>query len=80
MDVEILNDLNLRSGFNTLEHAYVEEYLASQGCSLALLHDLPVEKVKELMRAASLYASMKLSEVENRAQLVDELHGGHPPA
>jgi hypothetical protein len=59
-----------------LERAYIEEYLRGLGLSLAALKDLPEDSVKQLMRAASLYASTKLSEVENRSHFVEELHGG----
>jgi hypothetical protein len=62
-----------------LERAYIEQYLHSQGTSLAALATLPPEQAEKLMRAASLYASMHLAEVETRSHLVDDLHGGQPP-
>jgi hypothetical protein len=37
---------------------------------------MPKEQAKEIMRAASLYASTQMSVVEARAHLVEELHGG----
>jgi len=62
-----------------LERAYIEQYLHSQGFSLAALPTLLPEQAEKLMRAASLYASMHLTEVETRSHLVEDMHGGKPP-
>lgn len=62
-----------------LERAFIEEYLRGLGHSSEELHQLPPAEVKVLMRAASLYASMRMEEVEARSQLVEELHGGPTP-
>lgn len=64
---------------DSLERAYIQEYLRSQGYTLELLRQLPEDESHRLMRAASMYASARLSEVENRSHLVEELHGGPPP-
>jgi hypothetical protein len=61
-----------------LERAYLEQYLLGLGYSLASLHDLPETQANELMRAASLYASMHMAEVETRSHLVEDMHGGPP--
>lgn len=61
-----------------LERAYIEDYLRRLGYSLESIKALPEEEAKQVMRAASLYASTKLSEVENRSHLVEELHGTAP--
>jgi hypothetical protein len=57
----------------------MEEYLAGQGYSLAQLRLLPGQRARALMREASLFASLRLSEVEARSHLVEELHGGPAP-
>ncbi len=62
-----------------LERAFIEEYLRGLGHSLEELPKLPEEQAHELMRAASLYASMRMEEVESRSHLVEELHGGPIP-
>lgn len=62
-----------------LERAYFEQYLRSQGYSLASLAALPKAQSEQLMRAASLYASARLAEVETRSHLVEDMHGGAPP-
>jgi len=72
-------DTGPREAYAHLERAYIEEYLRGLGLSRAALRDMPEERARELLRAASLFASVKLGEVEARAHLVDELHGGHAP-
>jgi hypothetical protein len=62
-----------------LERAFLEEYLRGLGHSLEELPTLPPAEVKVLMRAASLYASMRLEEVESRSHLIEEIHGGPVP-
>jgi len=66
------------SATTQLERAYLEQYLHGLGYSLEMLHELPEDKADELMRAASLYASMHMAEVETRSHLVEDMHGGPP--
>jgi phosphoserine aminotransferase len=58
-----------------LERAFIEEYLKTRGQTLRSLHDLPEDQVTALLRSASLYAAIKLAEVEARATYVHEIHG-----
>jgi hypothetical protein len=58
-----------------LERAFIEEYLKTRGHTLRSLHDLPEDQVTALLRSASLYAAIKLAEVEARATYVHEIHG-----
>ena len=74
-----INDRNTNRGSQAaLEAMYIEQYLTDQGYTLDTLKLLPEAQATALMRAASLYASVRLAEVETRSHLVDELHGGHP--
>lgn len=73
------DELAAGGSLDSLERAYIQEYLRSQGYTLELLRQLPVAESHRLMRDASLYASVRLSEVENRSHLVEDLHGGPPP-
>jgi len=57
-----------------LELALISDYLDRHGQSIHTLHLLPDAERHALMRDASLYASMRLSEVESRARYVDDLH------
>jgi hypothetical protein len=62
-----------------LERAYIEEYLRGLGHSLESLKHLPEPQARQLMRAASQAASLRLSEVENKSHFVEDMHGGTPP-
>ena len=62
-----------------LEIAFIEEYLLSRGHHLNTLRDLPVEQANALMKEASAYASGRLTEVETRAHLVEDLHHASEP-
>lgn len=58
-----------------LERALIDEYLHTHGYELRTLHELPAERVKEILRDAALYAAGKLTEVEARASYVQHIHG-----
>ena len=60
----------------SLEKALIEEYLDEQGYSLEKLQHLPERVVKQLMKEATRYASLKMEEIRARAQLVHEIHEG----
>ena len=57
-----------------LERAFIEEYLRSRHHSLDTVRQLPQDEALALLRQASVFASGRLTEVESRAHLVDELH------
>ena len=58
---------------SALEKRYIQEYLESKGYHWDKLAELPAPQVKELMAAASRYASLKLAEVEARKQFKDDI-------
>ncbi|MDE3089618.1 MAG: hypothetical protein KGJ80_09605 [Chloroflexota bacterium] len=58
-----------------LAKKFIEERLRSQGYSMEMLRTLPEEKAKRLMIDASIYASLKLAEVENTAHLMRNIPG-----
>ncbi len=58
---------------SALEKKFVEEYLQSKGYSRDNLHKLPEELVKQLMREACMYASLKLAEVQAKSQFREEI-------
>ena len=62
-----------------LERAFIEEFLHGRGQHLNTLKSLPLEQATALMKEASAYASGRLSEVETRAHLVDDLHDASAP-
>lgn len=57
-----------------LEAAFLDEYLRRVGLRRSDLGRLPEPQATALMREASLFASLRLSEVESRSQLVHEIH------
>jgi hypothetical protein len=59
----------------SLERAFIDEYLRNQGVDPARIAELPEERRHRLLKAASVYAAARLTEVEARAHYVDEIHG-----
>jgi hypothetical protein len=57
-----------------LERLYMGEYLRSKGYSWEDLHKLPPEEEKIIMTEACTYTSLKLAELDARAQFVQEIH------
>lgn len=62
-----------------VERAYISEFLQRQGQTLASVHTLPEDKANALLKAASVYASGRLTEVESRSHYVDDVHGVAEP-
>jgi hypothetical protein len=58
-----------------LARSFIEERLKSHGYSLKTICELPPEEAKRMMIEASIYASIKLAEVEDRAHFVHSIHG-----
>lgn len=61
-----------------LAHAFIEEYLSGEGYALSTLHELPPDKARALMVKASVYSSIRLAEIEERARLVESWHHAMP--
>jgi hypothetical protein len=57
-----------------VEKMYIAEYLKGKGYSVEALAELPKAAAEALMKEASLYASLKLAELETGAALVGTLH------
>lgn len=57
-----------------LERALIEEFLRARGLDSVALLALPPDTAKRLLTEASMYAAMKLAEVESRAHFVHEIH------
>ena len=58
---------------SVLERRFIKEYLHDKGYLLEELKKLPEEEAKQLMSEACKYASLKLAEVESRAQFREEI-------
>jgi hypothetical protein len=53
---------------SVLERALIAEYLLAKGYLLSDLKYLPEQEAKDLMKAACLYAGLKLAEIEAKAK------------
>jgi len=58
-----------------LESELINEFLRTLGYDLRSLDGLPDDERRRLLRAASMHAAGKLTEIEARAHFVDGLHG-----
>ena len=63
-----------------LERAFIQEFLERLGYSFESLKALPETEANAILKDAAQYASGRLTEVETRAHLVEDLHHGVPPA
>lgn len=60
---------------SALERRLIREYLRGKGYRLEDLRRLPKEEAKQLMRQACMYASLKLAEIESKAQFREDIRG-----
>ncbi|MFN2195386.1 MAG: hypothetical protein ACK2UW_04600 [Anaerolineales bacterium] len=51
-----------------LERALIAEFLLAKGYLLSDLENLPEQEAKDLMKAACLYAGLRLAEIEAKAK------------
>jgi len=65
---------NMHAG---LEKSLIEEYLKSKGYTRRDLKKLPEAEARQLMKEASVYASGKLAELEERAHFLQDLHDAY---
>src|SRR5687767_15577303 len=56
-----------------LERALIDAYLASRGHTLRSIDELPPAERQPLLRAATASATLKLTEIEARAHLLERL-------
>jgi hypothetical protein len=66
----------LQSPLSRLELALIDEFVRARGYDPLKLSEVPEQERTTLLKEASLYASVKLSEVESRSHFVDEIHNG----
>jgi hypothetical protein len=57
-----------------LEQQLINDYLNGKGYTREDLITLPIEQVRQLMCEACRYASLRLAEIEARAQLHGKIH------
>jgi len=70
-----VNELLPKGPQSALERRFIIEYLHDKGHRLEDLKRLPVKESKQLMIDACRYASLKLAEVESKAQFRKDIRG-----
>ena len=63
-----------KSPQSALERELIKEYLRDKGYRREDLRKLPKEEAKTIMKAACMYASLKLAEVEAKAGFRQKIH------
>ena len=76
MDTKVCTGKQLEEPHAALERALIAEFLAERGHTLPSLARLPTNQHRELLTAATTYATLKLSEIESRARFVEEIEQG----
>lgn len=80
MSAERREERPVQAPFGDLERALIDEYLRTRGYDPLELHTLPMEEREQILKAAAIYASGKLVEVEARSRVLDEIHDRTPGA
>jgi hypothetical protein len=69
------SDRRTRDPEGPLEKALIDEFLLARHLDVAALHLLPDVEAGRVWMAASVYAALKLAEIEARAHFVHAIHG-----
>ena len=65
----------LEDAHGHLERELIDQFLRSQGYGRADLAKLPDEQRQNLLKDASTYAAIRLTEIESRSHYLHEIHG-----
>ena len=68
------NTLPIDDPHAALENMLIDEFLALRGRSRHSVSDLTALDAASLLAAASLYASLRLADIESKAHYADEIH------
>lgn len=58
-----------------LERAMIAEFLETLGLTFHSVRTLPPDQQKDVLRFATTYATLRLSEIDARARYVDDIDG-----
>jgi hypothetical protein len=72
-EMKWLAEITEKTPHSALEKRLLQEYLNSQGHSLATLKELPEEERRALMIEACKYASAKMAQVESKVSFRDKI-------
>ncbi len=74
MSVQEKDLVELEAHEAQLERALIAEFLRERGHTWASLYQLAPEEQKRLLRRACIYASIRLEELHDKAQMAQALH------
>jgi hypothetical protein len=63
-----------KSIHSALEKQLIHSYLLERGYQRKDISKMPTHRSRELLAAASRYASLKLAEIESRSKFLDKIH------
>jgi DNA-binding transcriptional MerR regulator len=73
IDPKYIDEVVAKGPQSALERLFIEEYLREKGYCIEELKELPEEEARQIMSEACKYASLKLAEVESRAQFRERI-------
>lgn len=68
----------IQSPLRDLERTLIEEFVRTMGHDPHHLADLAHEEREALLTEASVYASMKLAEIDSRSHFIADIHSSGP--
>jgi len=68
----------IQSPLRDLERTLIEEFVRTMGYDPHRLADLAHEEREALLTEASVYASMKLAEIDSRSHFIADIHSSGP--
>ena len=63
-----------KSIYSALEKQLIRSYLLEKGYQPKDINKMPLHRSRELLAAASRYASLKLAEIESRSKFLHKIH------
>jgi hypothetical protein len=63
-----------KSIHSALEKQLIQSYLLEKGYQRKDINKMPLHEARELLAAASRFASLKLAEIESRSKFVNKIH------
>jgi len=63
-----------KSIYSALEKQLIQSYLLEKGYQQEDINKMPLHASRELLAAASRYASLKLAEIESRSNFLNKIH------
>ena len=63
-----------KSIYSALEKQLIQSYLLEKGYQRIDIKKMPLHSSRELLAAASRYASLKLAEIESRSNFLAKIH------